>query len=439
MKLLYLDLNMGAAGDMLSAALYDLMTDVQKQEFLDTLNAMGLPDVTVSMEETSTYGIRGKHSHVVIGGDEEGDEEPSGESDAHHHDHDHAHGHGHGHEHTSLADITGRIAAFALPEKVKADAAAIYELLAGAESKVHGTSVSEIHFHEVGTKDAIMDITAVCLAIHILKPDRICASPVHVGSGTVRCAHGVLPVPAPAAAELLAGIPVYGGQIRGELCTPTGAALLKYFVHDFSALPAMTVAAAGYGIGKKDFGTPNCVRAMLGETFMTGGAEGKTGPAEVSGDTVRNGSAACPEEMLELRFNVDDMTGEEIGFACEELLAAGAADVFTTAVGMKKSRPGIMFTVLCREELREEIVRLIFRHTTTIGLRVFPIRRYIQDRSLEEKETSFGTVRLKRSTGFGAETVKYEYEDLARIARENGLSLQEVRDLLQEEKRLRNT
>jgi len=238
------------------------------------------------------------------------------------------------HHHSDLHNIEHIIEELALPDKVRADALAVYQLIAEAESHAHGRPVEHIHFHEVGTLDAVADITGVCLLIYLLAPERILASPVHVGCGQVRCAHGVLPVPAPATAHILRDAPIYGGKIQGELCTPTGAALLKHFACGFGEMPVMRAAQIGYGMGKKDFEAANCVRAFFGET-----------------DT-ENGD----DEVLELRCNLDDMTGEAIGFAQDRLLEGGALEVFTTAVGMKKSRPGVLLTCLCREAQREDIL-----------------------------------------------------------------------------------
>ena len=280
---------------------------------------------------------------------------------------------------------------------------AVYGLIAEAESHAHGVPVTEIHFHEVGTMDAIADITAVCLLMNKIAPDQVIVSPVHVGSGHVHCAHGILPVPAPATAYILNGVPMYGGAVKGELCTPTGAALLKHFATRFGDMPVMRTEAIGYGMGKKDFEQANCIRAMLGET-------------EDAGDSV-----------LQLECNVDDMTAEELGFAMETILEVGALEVYTVAAGMKKSRPGTILCVLCHEGAKETLVRVIFRNTTTIGVREHRCSRYTLKRSFETVQTPYGDVQKKLSSGYGVTREKYEYEDLARIAREQGLSLAEVR------------
>ena len=285
---------------------------------------------------------------------------------------------------------------------MKTDAKAVYKLIAEAESAVHGVPVTEIHFHEVGTLDAVADVTAVCLLMEKLSPDKILSSPVHVGSGQVRCAHGILPVPAPATARILQGCPIYGGAVKGELCTPTGAALLKYFVNSFGEMPVMSLSAMGYGMGRKDFEAANCVRAMLGET-----------------EELRD----C---MYELNCNVDDMTAEQIGYALEMFFQEGAVEAFTIPIQMKKSRPGTLIRVLCREEKKERLIRSIFRHTSTAGIREMKVGRSVLNRKVTEEETPYGTVRRKEYSGYGIQRFKYEYEDLARIAREQKTSLEEV-------------
>ena len=407
MKTLYLDCSMGAAGDMLTAALLELLPD--PAAFVAELNALGLLGVTFEALPSEKCGVTGTHMKVTVNGEEE-------ESHDHHHEHEHDHEHEHEHEHhhahhhhSGMHDIEHIVTGHAkLPPAVQQDVLAVYGLIAQAESKAHGKPVEEIHFHEVGTMDAIADVTAVCLLMHRLAPEQVIASPVHVGSGQVRCAHGILPVPAPATATILEGVPIYGGAIQGELCTPTGAALLKHFVSRFGAMPVMVTEKIGYGMGKKDFPAANCVRAMLGETPDRG------------------------EEIVELRCNVDDATPEELGYALEALLAAGAREAFTSPAGMKKNRPGVLVTVLCDCPRREEFAGLLFRLTGTIGIRETPVRRYTLERRIETVDTCFGPVRKKISSGYGVTREKWEFDDLARIAREQGLSLQEVRRRLEE-------
>ena len=258
----------------------------------------------------------------------------------------------------------------------------------------------------MGTLDAVADIVGVCLLMHMIHPDQVLASPVHVGSGHVHCAHGILPVPAPATAYLLQGIPSYSGNVEAELCTPTGAALLRHFVSQFGDMPTMCTEKIGYGMGKKEFQTANCVRAMLGETTNH------------------------TDDILELRCNLDDMTGEAMTFACQELMSAGALDVFTTAITMKKGRPAVMLTCLCRSDQRENMVQLIFRYTTTLGIRENVCHRYILSRSESETETAYGPVNVKRSSGYGVQRSKLEYEDRAQLMRKYGISWAESNQLI---------
>lgn len=383
MKTLYIDCGMGAAGDMLTAALLELHPD--REGFLQKLNGLGIPGVVFIAERSTKCGINGTHIRVAVHGTEETE---------YMHDHHHHHG--------SMGDIRSIVSRLRIPTTVKLDILAVYEEIAQAESHVHGVPVEQIHFHEVGTMDAIADITAVCLLMHELDMDQIIASPVHVGSGQVRCAHGILPVPAPATAHILRNVPIYGGNIKGELCTPTGAALLKHFVMEFGDMPAMKVKSIGYGMGKKDFERANCVRVLLGETQEK------------------------PEGIWELNCNVDDMTGEQIGFALEILMELGALDVFTIPIGMKKSRPGILLTVLCKEADKEKMVSLIFKHTTTLGIREKFCSRYTLRRKVETVGTPYGVIRKKVSAGYGIQRSKYEYEDVACAAKANNLSIAQV-------------
>ena len=396
MKILYLDLGMGAAGDMLAGALLALLDEDARKGFLRRLNAL-LPDGAVAdAGEAAQCGVTGTRFRVRIHGEEEGE---------HAHEHSHAHHHA---AHAGLAEIWALVDEMGLAEAEKADVLAVYEAVAAAESEVHGVPVTEIHFHELGALDALADITAVTLLLRALAPERIVASPVAVGSGTVRCAHGILPVPAPATALLLRGVPCYAGDVKGELCTPTGAALLKHFATDFGPLPVMTPLGVGCGFGTKEFPErPNCVRAVLGD-------------AEVE----------AAEQIVELQCNVDDMTPEAVGYALERLYAAGAVEVFTMGVGMKKNRPGVLLTAICRREAKEAVLRAIFAHTTTLGVREYAPARHVLARTVETVRTAFGPVRRKRAAGYGVERTKWEYDDLARIAREQGMTLEDVRKVL---------
>ncbi len=436
MKTLYLECNMGAAGDMLTAALLELHPD--PQGFVERMNRLGLPGVVFAAQPAVKCGITGTQVSVTVGGEEEESHDVPLHSHVHEtaqdeahpghahdhvhvhdhehthdhehiHDHEHSHGHEHGHghhHHAGMGDIRHILSHLDIPQPVRQDAEAVYQLIAQAESHAHGRPVEEIHFHEVGTLDAVTDVVAVCWLLHDLAPEQIVASPVHVGCGQVRCAHGILPVPAPATAYILQGVPTYGGSVQGELCTPTGAALLKHFVQRFGPSPVMRVEKTGYGMGKKDFEAANCVRAMLGQT-----QEESTTIAQL----------AC---------NLDDMTPEALGFAQERLWEAGALDVTTAPIGMKKNRPGVQLTCLCRLEDREKLVSVLFAHTTTLGVRESLCTRYTLARSQRTVETEHGPVRVKEARGWGVTREKPEYEDVANIAREHGLTLDQVKELL---------
>ena len=426
MKTLYLECGMGAAGDMLMGALLELVPD--RAGFLDRMNALGLPGVAVSAEPAVKCGITGTHMKVTVHGEEEasldGHEEAHGHDghdhghDHHGHDHDHDHDHHHGHDgeshdhehhhgehhhHATVADITALIDGLDVSARVRADAKAVYGLIADAESRVHGRPVSEIHFHEVGTLDAVADVIGVCLLMEMIGAEQVTASPVHVGSGYVRCMHGVLPVPAPATALILTGVPTYGGAVQGELCTPTGAALLKHFATGFGDRPMMTVSAIGYGMGRKDFERANCVRAFLGE------------------------SGGRREQVTRLECNLDDMTGEAVGFAMERLFEAGARDVYTQAIGMKKSRPGVLLSVICMPEDADRLAAVMMKHTTTLGIRREDMSRYVLDRSMETVDTPFGQVRVKTASGMGVTRRKAEYDDLAALAIREDVPLDTLR------------
>lgn len=391
MKILYLDCGMGAAGDMLSSALFELIDN--KKEFLENINSAGIPSVIVTAENSVKCGISGTHLRVKINGEEEG------KSCSYHSSH----------HHNSLTDIEHIINHLSMSEKVKKNVVAVYKMIAFAESKVHNVPVSEIHFHEVGALDAIADIAMFCMLVDLIGADKIVASPVNVGSGKVACAHGILPVPAPATAEILKGISAYSNGIDGELCTPTGAALLKFFVNYFSDMPYMAVDKIGYGMGTKDFETANCVRAFIG--------------------TAEN-DADDTDSVVELSCNIDDMTAEELSFAADILLDSGALDVFTSPVVMKKGRLGSLLTVICKSEDKDKFVKLIFKHTSTIGIRESIHKRYVMNREICIAETEFGAVKIKNSSGYGTKKSKFEYENLARICRENNISLDKLKSLL---------
>ncbi len=391
MKILYIECNMGAAGDMLMSALSELHPN--PENFIQRLNALKIPGVEVKRNVSVKCGITGTHVDVTVHGHHE---------DAHMHEQ-------HEHHHMGMCEIEHIVSHFELPQKIKNDILSVYRIIAEAESHVHGVPIDEIHSHEIGSMDAVADITGVCMLINELAPEKIVVSPVCTGFGQVKCAHGILPVPAPAAAYILCDIPIYGGNIEGELCTPTGAALLKYFADEFNAMPVMRVSKTGYGMGKKDFETANCVRAMIG----------------ITGDV--------SETVTEISCNIDDMSAEELGFAFEKIMDSGALDVFTAPIGMKKNRQGILLTCLCRKEDTEKISEVIFRYTSTIGLRMSEKKRKTLERQSEIIKTKYGDIRIKRSRGFGTERVKAEYDDTSVVAEKLGISINDARKLIEKE------
>ena len=443
MKTLYIECAMGCAGDMLTAALFELLSEEQKAAFLEKMNGLGLPGVRVAAEPAVTCGIAGTHMSVTVHGQEEGDHDDHHHDHDHHHnhhehdhghehtvphlhvrdhihdhdhehdhvhdhdhhdhDHPHEHGHEHHHHHASPDHIRGLIDGMDLPEEVKTTARGVYDAIARAEAKAHGCPVGEVHYHEVGALDAVADVVGACYALWLLSPDRIVASPVHVGSGTVRCAHGLMPVPAPATANLLTGVPAYGGEVFGELCTPTGAALLVTFAQSFGPMPALAADRVGCGVGRKVFDRPNCVRAFLGESG--GGANGA---------------------ISELVCNIDDMTPEALAYACEQLLSEGALDVYTLPGTMKKGRSGHLLTVLCDPDQEEALARAVLTHTTTIGLRVRRCEKYFLTPGAATVSTPYGEITVKTAEGFGLTKVKPEHDSVAAAARAHGVPYQTV-------------
>ncbi|NMB62142.1 MAG: nickel pincer cofactor biosynthesis protein LarC [Chloroflexi bacterium] len=431
MKTLYFECNMGAAGDMMMAALLELYP--YPDQFLHTLNSLGIPGVNVKRTVVDKCGIKGTSIVVEI----EGVEEESGltyhAGDPHHelegsniHDHQHNldhdyvtckdfdgvhipsmnyHEHVHGHSSSTMKTITELIDTLPISDSVKSHAKAVYDLIASAESHVHGVPVSEIHFHEVGTLDAVVDIVGVCLLLELLAPERIIISPICVGNGQVKTSHGILPVPAPATTYLLQGVPIYSGGVKGELCTPTGAALLKHFADSFSNMPVMQVTAVGYGMGKKDFKAVNCVRAFLGDCTASNTPE---------------------EQVVELCCNLDDMTPEALGFAMQILLDNGALDAFIIPIQMKKNRPAQMLVCMCNSDRAYEMAALMLKHTSTIGVRQSNFNRYVLESDIISVNTTFGDIRIKISTGYGLVRIKPEYDDVERCAKEHNVSFETV-------------
>ncbi len=409
MKTLYLECNMGAAGDMLTAALCELLPD--PDAFIAQMNAIGIPGLEMSREIKTSCGVRGTHISVKINGEEEVvyDVHPGEKCPEHTHAHAHEHSHEHRHSHAGLEDVRAIVMQTALPESVKADAMAVYGLIAEAEAHVHGSDIECVHFHEVGMMDAIADVSAVCLLMHLLAPDCVIASPLCTGYGEVHCMHGILPVPTPATARLLRGLPSYAGHVRGELLTPTGAALIRHFADAFEQRPMMRVNAIGCGLGMKEFDTANCVRAMLGE--------------------VESGA----DEVLEISCNLDDMTGEALGYAMEKLFAAGALDAYFTPIQMKKNRPAVKLSAICRPQDETAVSDAMLRHTTTLGVRMQRFARKTLERGHETMRTPYGDIDLKTAKFGDITKRKPEFDSLVRAAERSGATLAEVRSAIEKE------
>lgn len=374
---------MGAAGDMLGSALLDLFEN--KQTIVDELNLLSIPRTKIALETKEQNGISGAHLNIVINGETETPET--------HHTGHHAH-------HRRLADIMDIIDSLTVKEKVKSDVKEIYTLVAKAEAKVHNADVGEVHFHELGMLDAVADITICAYLLDKLNPDRIVCSPINVGNGTVKCAHGVLPVPAPATAEILKGVPYYKSDILTELCTPTGAAILKHFADGFTSSPEFdSVKRIGTGCGAKKLERANILRIFEFEY----------------------------SSVTELTCNIDDMTGEEAAFAAEKMMIEGARDCFITPVFMKKGRPGYLFTVICDSSQSDRFASLIFKHTSTIGIRKYVPSRYTLERTVSKENGAL----IKRSEGCGVNKTKIEFEEIKKLANEKDISVFEARKILE--------
>lgn len=428
MKEMYIECGMGAAGDMLSAALLEVTEDPEKT--LRELNCLGIPGVEYRAIDSVKCGIHGTHMKVLVQGVDEADI-----MDHHHHHHhdtaepENADGHSdleghehHHHHHTSMDDIRHIVSELKASDRVKDDIISVYSLIARAESEAHHTDVSQIHFHEVGSMDAVADVAAVSYLMEKIAPDRVTVSPVHTGYGQVHCAHGILPVPAPATAWLLKGIPCSAGDYEGELCTPTGAALIRHFAGGFGNMPDMTLESTGYGMGHRDFPRANCVRVMLGSSAESV----QNRDEQTSGEDLN-----LNDTITELTCNIDDMTGEDMGYLMERCYDDGASEVYITSAVTKKSRPSFVFHVLVKPELKEKLVRTIYNHSTTLGIREQAMNRFILDRREETVKTDIGDCRIKTSEGYGVSREKLEYDDVAALAREYGLSLSDIRSMIQ--------
>lgn len=446
MKTLYLDCFSGISGDMMLGALIDCGAD--KAELERQLALLPCRDeFELIVQKKTRFGITGTdvtvrllhsmdHAHSPDS-DHNGDPldgdpldhlhalDPQQEAHGHHSNHSHkeeVHAHPHLHTHTlqekaahhthartGYSAIAHLIEHSGISDGAKRKAKDMFACIAEAEARVHGTTVEEVHFHEVGAVDAIVDICGAAVALELLGVEQIICSPVNLGGGHVRCDHGLLPVPAPATALILEGVPVYGDDAScGELTTPTGAAIVKSLGATYGTMPAMTISSIGYGLGKRDTGRINALRVFLGET---------------------SASTKNEEQIVLLQANIDDMTGEALAFAAEQLRAAGALEVYFTPVLMKKGRPAQVLSVVCFPKDEVRFSDLILRHTSTLGVRVCAMKRRILSRSEGVAETSYGCIRFKEAADeSGFLRRKAEFDDVAAAAKANDATLEAVYD-----------
>ena len=384
-KIAYLDCSSGISGDMLLAALLD--AGLELEPLLDELRKIPVAGYEFKRARVLRGGLSGTRVEIDIS-------QPQPER--------------------HLREIRQLLEGNALTEAVKTQALKMFERLAEVEGRLHGKPAAEIHFHEVGAVDAILDIVGACVGLELLEIDELTCSPLNVGGGQVETAHGTLPVPAPATAELLKGAPIYSSGVEGELVTPTGAVLVATLASGFGPMPAIKVARIGYGAGSRDYsGHPNIARLFVGERAEVS----NTGPP----------SRSPGEVVTVIEANVDDMSPQLYGYLVERALDAGALDITCTSIQMKKNRPGLEISVLCAPERAEALAELLFEETTTIGLRIHEAGRLVLEREMVSVETPYGTVRVKIAKRAGKVTnVAPEYEDCQRLAVEKSVPLKQV-------------
>jgi uncharacterized protein (TIGR00299 family) protein len=427
MRIAYLDGFSGISGDMFLGALVD--AGVPLELFQKTVAALDL-GITLEASRVDRNGISATKVDVIVNGRkdlprEEFWAQSQGQDPGHIHPHAADHSHDHGHEHPNqnlhshgrnLHTILQIIEAAPISDRAKHTASEIFVALGNAEAKVHNVDIAEIHFHEVGAADAIADIVCAAVGAAALAVDHFVSSSLNVGGGTVKCAHGVMPIPAPATLELLKGIPVYSGEVQKELVTPTGAAIVRVLTKSFGPRPVMTTENIGYGAGARDFPQHcNVLRLTVGEIVESGGLNAN--PTE----------CIAEDEVIVLEANLDDLSPQIIGYLTERLLAEGALDVFTTAVQMKKSRPGTLLTVLAKPQDETKLRDVIFRESSTLGIRSRRENRRILTRRHEAVQTQWGEIRIKIGSTAGSDSqFAPEYEDCRRIAAEHHVPLKTV-------------
>lgn len=432
MALYHLDCSSGIAGDMFLGACLDI--GMPLEVVADAVASLGLRGVGVEQRKASRGGFLGTRFRVLLEGrpiegpdpEEDADSRDDDHSAPHAHEHGHTHDHGEAHEHDrhdprgqrDLAQIRTLIEASALRPAVRERALRLFARLGEAEAKAHGMPVDRVHFHEVGAVDSIVDLVGAAAAVEHLAPERLTCGPINVGGGRVRTAHGELPVPTPATAELLRGRPIHGGP-GGELTTPTGAVLLAELVDDFVELPPLVLEATGYGLGRRQLAMqPNALRLLRGHALAAGNL--------VAGEPSGVAAAGRPEVAV-VECEIDDLTGEGFGFLMERLLAAGALDVYFTPVMMKKGRPGTLVTMLCRRPRLDELAAILLLESGSLGCRYHLAARFEAERDSMEIETEFGRVRIKRGRlADRSLAVAPEYEDCRRLALAVGVTWREV-------------
>ena len=398
MRVAYFDAFSGVSGDMTVGALIDAGADAHK--LIHGLEHLGL-GAKYKATKTVRYGITATKFEVLIGDQPADQVHYHHHHDHEHHDHDHTHEQTHDHSHRGLTQILELIDKAKIPAPVKASSSLVFQVLGEAEAAVHGIPIDQVHFHEVGAVDSIADIVGACYGLHLLKVDEVYSAPINVGSGTVKAAHGVLPVPAPATALLLKNKPVYVDGPAFELTTPTGAAIVAALSKGYGAMPSLSISSLGYGAGTKDFpNRANVLRITIGDKLES--TEAHT--------------------VLLIEANIDDSSPQVLGYTMDQLFLAGALDVTLTPVLMKKNRAGHILTVVAKQEDKDAISNLILRETTTLGLRISSAERRTLAREFVEVKTPYGPVRIKvTGSGFAP-----EFDDCQAIAREKNVPLKEV-------------
>lgn len=427
MRVLYFDCFSGISGDMTLGALLDLGIDGEL--FKSELNKLNLEGYDIVIGKRMRNGIVGTDVQVIVEGESNADQTGADWDKSHNsydHSHDnHAHDH-HCHDHSQHYSYAGHkqpernlesieiiIDSSSLNKKVKDFSKKVFREIAAAEAKVHNKDVGSIYFHEVGAVDSIIDIVGTAICIDLLGVERIFSSPLHDGKGFIQCQHGLLPVPVPAVMEMLSGsnIPLITEDVNTELVTPTGMALIKCMASSFGKMPAVTIDRIGYGMGKRETGGFNALRVVMGSLFE---------------------EDRLMEEIAVFETNIDDMSPEIMGFAMEKLLENGALDVFYTPIYMKKSRPAVMLTVLAKKEDEEKIIDILFRETSTLGVRRNIIKRQCMDREIVKVDTRFGEVRVKVASKGDIKKLAPEYEDCKEIARRTGEPLKSIYHIVYE-------